>query len=95
MLTTKILHEKVDIGKGKTASLTVMATGISTKENNFKYQWKRNDTSFPDKVSNINESMLIIPNVSESDAGQYYCIVTNEWDRSVDSEYVTLTVYGM
>ena len=96
MLTTTILHEKVDIGKGQTASLTVMATGISTKENNFKYQWrKRNGTSFPDKVSSINENMLIIPNVSESDAGQYNCTVTNEWDRSVNSEYVTLTVYGM
>ena len=95
MLAAKILHEKVDIGKGRTANLTVMATGVSTKETHFKYQWRRNDTGFPDKVSSINESMLIIPDVSESDAGQYYCTVTNEWDRSVNSEFVTLTVYGM
>ena len=77
---------KVDIGKGRSTHLTVVTTGISTKESSFKYQWRRNDTGFPDKVSSINESMLIIPDVSESDAGQYYCTVTNEWNRSVDSD---------
>ena len=84
------------IGEGKTAKITVIATGISTNENNFEYQWrKRNGNGFPDKVSGINESVLTIPNILESDNGQYYCTVTNEWDRSVESDNVTLTVYGM
>ena len=30
----------------------------------------------------------------ENDAGEYYCTVTNEWDNSVRSKYITLTVQG-
>ena len=60
------------------------------------YQWKkRGSDSLPDKVSDVNGKVLIIPNVLESDEGQYYCIVTNEWGRSVESDNVTLTTYGM
>ena len=84
------------IGKGTIAKLTAVVTGISTNESNFIYQWKkRGSDSLPDKVSGINEEVLIIPNVLESDEGQYYCIVTNEWGRSMDSNNVTLTTYGM
>ena len=96
MLTASILPKEFSVGEGSTATITVMATGIHTNENNFKYQWrKRNGNNFPDKVSGINESVLTIPNVLESDNGQYYCIVTNEWDTSVESDNVTLTVFGM
>ena len=87
--------EKLIRGEGTTAEFTATATGISTHENNFKYQWRKRDSNgFSDKVSGINESMLTIPDVAESDEGQYYCIVTNEWDRSVESDYVNLTVHG-
>ena len=73
-----------------------MATGISTIENNFKYQWsKRNSKSLPNKLSGVNGEVLTIPNVLESDEGQYYCIVTNEWDRRVWSNNVTLSIFGM
>ena len=96
MLTASILPKVFSVGEGRTAAITVMATGIRTHENDFRYQWrKRNGSSFPDKVSGINESSLMIPNVLESDNGRYYCIVTNEWDRSVESNDVTLTVFGM
>ena len=37
---------------------------------------------------------MIIPDVIESDEGQYYCVVTNEWGRSVRSDVFTLTVKG-
>ena len=39
--------------------------------------------------------MLTIPDVRESDEGLYYCIVTNEWGKSVESNYINFTVYGM
>ena len=39
--------------------------------------------------------MLTIPNITESDGGQYYCTVTNEWDRSVTSDEVSLSIFGM
>ena len=37
---------------------------------------------------------LVISNLIKSDGGQYYCIVTNEWGRSVESNDVILTVEG-
>ena len=84
------------IGKGTTAQFNATTSGISTDENNFVYQWKkRGSESFPNKVSGVNGMVLTIPNVLESDEGQYYCIVTNEWDRSVESDNATLTTYGM
>ena len=84
------------IGKGTTANFTAMATGISSVENNFMYQWgKRDSDSLTDKVSGVNGSVLSIPNVLESDGGSYYCIVTNEWGRMKMSDDVTLSIFGM
>ena len=84
----------MEIGKGNTATFTAMASGISTS--GFMYQWRKRDSnSLPDKVSGVNNSVLTIPNVIESDGGQYYCTVTNEWDRSVMSDEVSLSIFGM
>ena len=38
---------------------------------------------------------LTIPNATESDEEQYYCVVTNEWGRSVESDDANFTLYGM
>ena len=68
------------IGKGTDAEFAAMVTGISTNESNFMYRWRKRDSdSLPDKVLGVNEEVLIIP---ESDEGQYYCNVTNEWGTS-------------
>ena len=76
--------------------MTATASGISTNQINFTYQWRKRDSNnFPDKVSGVNGSVLIIPNVTESDSGLYYCVVTNEWDRSMESANVKLAVFGM
>ena len=94
-LSISITPNNLLIGKGTTAEFTAMATGISTDDNNFIYQWrKRDSSSLPEKVSGINESVLTIPDALESDEGQYYCTVTNEWDRSVESDNVMVTVFG-
>ena len=83
------------IGKGQTAIFTANTTGISTNENNFVYQWrKRGSNNLPNKVPGSNGPTLTIPNVLESDEGNYYCTVTNEWGRIVESDDVSLTVYG-
>ena len=58
------------------------------------YQWMKKDSVLSNKVSGVNGPVLTIPNVLESDEGQYYCIVTNEWSRSVESGPVTLAVFG-
>ena len=94
-LAISLIPNNLLIGKGTIAELTAVVTGVSTNESNFMYQWKkRGSDSLPDKVSGVNEEVLTIPNVLESDEGQYYCIVTNEWSRSVESDNVSLTTYG-
>ena len=83
------------IGKGRDAEFTAIANGVSTNESKFMYQWKkRGSNNLPDKVSDINGAVLTIPNVLESDEGQYFCTVTNEWFNIEESNDVTLTVYG-
>ena len=83
------------VGQGTAAMFTAMASGINTSENNFVYQWgKRDNSSLPDKVSGARGAVLTISNVTESDEGQYYCIVTNEWGRSVRSDDVSLSIFG-
>ena len=90
------MPDNLIIGNGTDAKFAAVATGISTNKNNFVYQWRKRDSdSLPDKVANANRTMLIIPNVLESDEGQYYCIVTNEWSTSVESNEVTLSIFGM
>ena len=83
------------IGEGQTSQFVAMAGGISTDESNFMYHWKkRGNNHFANKSSSINGAVLTIPNITESDEGLYYCVVTNEWDRSVESNNVTLIVQG-
>ena len=79
------------VNKGATVQFMVNASGIGA----LRYQWRKKGVdNLPDKVSGENTTLLKIPNVNKSDEGQYYCIVTNMWNRSVESGYVILTIYG-
>ena len=81
------------IGERGMATFTATASGVNI--DNFIYQWKKRDSdSLPDKVSGVDGITLVIPNLIISDGGQYYCIVTNQWGRSVESNDVILTVEG-
>ena len=78
----------------ETARFTATASGIREK-NLFVYQWnKRGNVGLPDRVSASNESVLVISNLSKSDEGDYYCIVTNEWNRAVESDIINLHIEG-
>ena len=81
------------IGERGTAQFTVTAHGVNMR--NFVYQWRKKDSSLPNKVSGVNGAVLTIPNLVPSDEGVYYCTVTNEWGRSERSNDVTLSVFGM
>ena len=79
------------IGKGGTAQFNITASGVGM----LSYWWrKRGVDELPDKVVSEDTATLIIPAVDESDGGEYYCIVTNMWGRSVESGNVSLTVGG-
>ena len=80
------------INKGGTVQFTATASGVGTLE----YQWRMIGVDkLPDKVSGEDTLVLTIPNINKSDEGWYYCIVTNIWSRSVESNHVILTIYGM
>ena len=80
--------------EGETLYLTALASGINT--NNFEYQWrKRGSTNFPDKILSVEKDVLVIPDVSISDEGDYYCNVTNEWGRSVISYTTSISIEGL
>ena len=92
-LSVEVTSKRVIFHVGETAWLVATASGIN--KNNFKYQWKRSDNKrLPHKAIGNNGAILIIPRLAESDEGQYYCVVTNEWGRSVESNKFTLTIKG-
>ena len=93
MLSIQATPTSPTIGERGIATFTATASGVNM--NNFMYQWKkRGSDSLPDKVSGVDRTTLVIPNLIISDGGQYYCIVTNEWGISVKSNDVVLTVEG-
>ena len=79
------------VNKGGTVQFTATASGIGT----LRYQWKKRGVDkLPDKVIGDNTQILKIPDIDKSDEGQYYCIVTNMWNRSVESNHINLIIYG-
>ena len=95
MLSISIETKNIVIGRGRTAYFNAMTNGINTSETNFMYQWMKRGSNLPDKAMGVHGPVLTIPNVTESDEGQYYCTVTNEWGNSDVSGDATLTVFGM
>ena len=69
-----------------TATFTTMVTGVGSDD--FAYQWRHNGTS----ISGETEDTLMITNVTESDSGEYECIVTNQFGDTNTSPVVMLMV---
>ena len=92
LLAVSIVSSDVVINKGGTVQFVASASGVGT----LSYQWaKRGVEKLPAKVIGQNTSILEIPNVITSDEGQYYCVVTNVWERNLESSNVSLKIYGM
>ena len=70
------------------ATFTCSATGY-----NISYQWTIGSGSFPNKVTGIDSSTLVIPNVRSSDDNTYTCVVSNR--RGTRRNAAQLTVTGM
>ena len=73
----------------KTATLKCFALG-----HNISYQWIIGSRLFPSKVSGINDSTLIIPDVRSSDENTYICVATT-MTGCVLSNSTQLKVTGM
>ena len=88
---TGIIPNNSLIAEGGTAQFNITANSIGL----LSYQWKKiNVFQLPEKVLGNDTAILRIPNLDKSDEGQYYCIVTNEWNVSITSYVVNLIVYG-
>ena len=93
-MTISITTNNLVIDEGRTAQFNATASGIN--EINFVYHWrKRGNDNFPNNVSGVNGTVLTILDLSIYNQGNYYCTVTNEWGRSVESNNVTLIVEGI
>ena len=80
------------VNNGGTVQFTATASGIGI----LRYQWKKRGVDkLPNKVIGDDTLVLRIPDIDGSDEGQYYCVVTNMWNKSVESNQINLTIYGM
>ena len=61
---------------------------------NISYHWIFKPTSKPSEVIGINNSTLMIPNVTSSDDGKYTCVATNI-GGNVRSHAAQMTIVGM
>ena len=68
------------------ATFTTMVTGVGS--NNFTYQWRHNGTI----ISGETGDTLVITNVTESNSGEYECIVDNQLGNTNTSNVVVLIV---
>ena len=77
------------INVAETITLQCTATGYEVTS----YMWTIGSGSFPDKVTGINSSTLVIPNVRSSDDNTYTCVASNVAGSGDDT--VQLTITGM
>ena len=77
------------VTKGDAAEFTATASDRDTTK--FTYQWKKWGKGH---LLYGSTKKLTISNITKSDGGQYYCIVTNEWGSSVKSSKVFLIFEG-
>ncbi len=76
--------EDVTVTRGRTGRIRVGASGTAVT-----YQWQKDGVDIPDATG----AQLSIPNVQDSDAGQYSVVVgSNFSDETVTSETATLSV---
>ena len=75
--------QSLTVAEGETATFSVSATGAEP----LAYQWLRNGT----EIHGAHGSSLVISDVSDSDAGDYVVMVSNEID-TVTSQAATLTI---
>ena len=73
----------------ETATFTCSAIGY-----NVSYRWIIGSGSFPNKVTSIDSSTLVVPDLRSSDDNTYTCEASNEGGITL-SNAVRLTVIGM
>jgi len=83
----------ITASENQDVNVTIVATGVTSNSARLTYRWHRDRQNLPNGRSfGINSATLLIKSVAKADEGNYYCIVTNEWNNSVTSNYGALEV---
>ena len=84
-----------DLTKDETDTVQLSVTASGINKENFVYEWRKRDNDLPLKVSGVDQKVLTIPKLLESDEGTYFCTVTNNWSRSMVSNDIRIIVQGI
>ena len=80
----------LSVDLAQTATLTCSATGY-----NVSFQWTIGSGVFPNKVTGINSTTLVVPDVRSSDDNTYTCLVINKGGSIRNSAQLTVTGMSM
>ena len=72
-----------------TENVTFLCTVIGYEVTS--YMWITGSGSFPNKVTDINSSTLVIPNVKSSDDNTYTCVASNSAGSANNTARLTVT----
>ena len=72
-----------------TGNVTFLCTTIGYEI--IGYMWTIGSGSFPNKVTDINSSTLVIPNVRSSDDNTYTCVASNSAGSGNNTTQLTVT----
>ena len=90
-ISIAIQPSRIVAAEGESINITIIAEGLGKE--NFRYQWRRRDSlPLSNTTSGTDTQNLMITSVAFSDSGSYYCVVTNQWEYEVDSDYVAVTI---
>ena len=90
-ISIAIQPSRIVAAEGESIDITIIAEGLGKE--NFRYQWRRRDSlPLSNTTSGTDTQNLMITSVAFSDSGSYYCVVTNQWEYEVDSDYVAVTI---
>ena len=89
----EIVTDPVDVSQRIGTNVTLTCSSEGFQSENFIYMWTNSsDDIVYTEASPSGTSSLVFPAVRPSDAGEYRCIVQNEWGQQVTSRPANLQV---
>ena len=87
--TVAVSPRELQVVEGESAQFTCTAPGTPP---GFTITWRRVGGMMPSSVR-VSDGVLYFPTTGENYAGQYYCLIGNQY--GYDQDIVTLAILGM
>ena len=87
--TPEVMIMPLHLAINLTGYITFLCTAIGYEVTS--YMWTIGSGSFPNKVTDINSSTLVIPNVRSSDDNTYTCVASNSAGNGNSTAQLTVT----